>query len=410
MTARAARGFLGRVCFRIFFLSCACLLCSIPAGPASEAPQIVIAIGDVHGDFDDFCLILKRTGLIDVGRHWSGGHATLIQTGDLVDRGPKERETLDLMMNLEAEAVKEGGRITVLLGNHEMMNVMGDLRYVTPEIYASFATADSEALRKASYEEYLNWRKNNGALFADARDALPELSEPEWFAKHPAGFIEQRIAFSPKGSYGKWIREHHAVERISRLIFVHGGIAPDLPPLTLEEINSRIRAEINLWDDLVQYLTAEKLILPFFTLSETTVAVKALLMAANKPHTATTDEQKAKLAPFLEVGKWLAVSSDGPLWFRGYDEWTEIEAAPRIDKLLAAYDASAFVVAHSVQKNSMIRARFGAKVFLLDTGMVASSSHGGKASALEIRDGQKFTAIYLDGQAILFDREAALQH
>ena len=65
------------------------------AGPAklpTEHTEAVVAIGDVHGDFDDFVAILQRVGLIDAQQHWTGGKATLVQVGDLLDRGPKPRE------------------------------------------------------------------------------------------------------------------------------------------------------------------------------------------------------------------------------------------------------------------------------------------------------------------------------
>ena len=94
-------------------------------------PEAVVAIGDVHGDFDDFVAILQHTGLIDKQNHWTGGKTTFVQVGDLLDRGPKPREVMDLMMALEKEAAQAGGRVVSLLGNHEMMNIMGDLRYVT---------------------------------------------------------------------------------------------------------------------------------------------------------------------------------------------------------------------------------------------------------------------------------------
>ena len=104
------------------------------AGPAKnplEHAETVVAIGDVHGDFDDFVAILKQVGLIDEQHHWTGGKTTLIQVGDVLDRGPKPREAMDLLMSLEKEAPQAGGRVVSLLGNHEMMNIMGDLRYVT---------------------------------------------------------------------------------------------------------------------------------------------------------------------------------------------------------------------------------------------------------------------------------------
>lgn len=411
MTGQSASGLFALLCFRVLSLVCVCLSFSIPAGPVSEVRALVVAIGDVHGDFDDFSLILKRVGLIGEGNHWSGGHATLVQTGDLVDRGPKEREVLELMISLEKEAPGAGGRVVALLGNHEMMNLMGDLRYVTPEIYASFATALSDQLRKSAYQEYLQWRKDNSRILAKTHDPLLELSEPDWFARHPLGFIEQRRAFSRDGVYGKWIRKRSAVEKTNGSIFLHGGIAPALSHLKLEEINSRIHGEMDQWDDLVQYLTSEKLILPFFTLPETTAVVKTVLTAsARKPHAPSTEMQVPRLAPFLQVGSWLAVSTDGPLWFRGYDEWTDEEGAERIEKLLAAYEASAFIVGHTVQQGGNIRARFQNRVFLIDTGMTGSRSHSGRASALEISDTEKFTSVYLDSQVVPFERGAAGPH
>src|SRR5213594_1370873 len=70
------------------------------AGPAktpAEQAETVVAIGDVHGDFDDFVALLQRTGLIDAQHHWTGNKATLVQVGDLLDRGPKPREVMDLV-------------------------------------------------------------------------------------------------------------------------------------------------------------------------------------------------------------------------------------------------------------------------------------------------------------------------
>src|SRR4029077_8647957 len=87
------------------------------------------------------------------------------------------------------------------LGNHEMMNIMGDLRYVTPENYASFADATSEERRRSGYKEYGKWRESHPALLPELPQPM-ELTEAEWMARHPAGFIEQREAFSPKGDTG----------------------------------------------------------------------------------------------------------------------------------------------------------------------------------------------------------------
>ncbi len=408
MLGRAARVSRHWIYFSKILLSfLTCLVLSIPAGRTADTSHVVIAIGDVHGDFDDFCLILKRVGLIDEKLHWAGNQVTLVQTGDLLDRGPKERQALDLMMSLEDEAAKAGGQVVSLLGNHEILNLMGDLRYVTPEIYASFSTPDSEARRKDAYQEFAKWRKNNAQLLQVTRDSLFDVTESQWMAKHPLGFIEQREAFTPNAAYGSWARKRLTVTNISGILFVHGGIAPEVATINIEDINGLVSAEMNLFEDMKQYLIAEKLILPFFTLQEITAMVKDVYVIGNKSNTPADEKRRAKLAPYMKLNTWLCLREDGPLWFRGYDEWSDAQGTPLVEKILSFYDASGIVVGHTVQKQTHIRSRFGGRVFLIDTGMVASTTHAGVASALEIRGAEQFTAVYLDGQELLLDRATA---
>src|SRR5213594_4091918 len=135
------------VCLAITILLCTASL------PAEDADRIV-AIADVHGDLDTLTALLRKTALIDAVGHWSGGKATLVQTGDLVDRGPKSRAVLDLLMTLQKEAPRRNGGVRVSLGNHEVMNIIGDLRYVVPEDYAAFADARSEQRRRSALQNY----------------------------------------------------------------------------------------------------------------------------------------------------------------------------------------------------------------------------------------------------------------
>ena len=372
------------------------------AAPApDESSKSVIAIGDVHGDFDDFVAILQHTGLIDKQHHWTGGKTTLVQVGDLLDRGPKPRDVMDLVMALENEASKDGGRVESLLGNHEMMNIMGDLRYVTPENYASFADAKSEERRRSGYKEYGKWRESHPAVLAELPQPM-ELTEAEWMARHPAGFIEQREAFSPKGSYGKWLRGHVVLAEINGVIFLHGGISPSLASMKLNAINSRIRDEISAFDSCKQYMVDERLILPFFNLQEMTAVVQAEISAEQKSKIASVPELRAKLSQFLQFPDWLSVRTDGPLWFRGYDQWSDAEGSSQMDKILQSFKADHFVTGHTVQKGA-IRSRFGGKIFLIDTGMLSSYYPGGRASAFEIQNNGTFTAKYMEQQVVLLE-------
>ncbi len=164
----------------------------------AEHADAVIAIGDVHGAFDDFVAILQRSGLVDKQNHWAGGKTTFVQVGDLIDRGPKPREVMDLMMALEKEAPNAGGRVVSLLGNHEMMNLMGDLRYVTAENYASFGDSNSEQRQKSAYQLYVKWRNGHPQLLAELPQPM-EITEAEWMARHPVGFRRACRGVQPEG-------------------------------------------------------------------------------------------------------------------------------------------------------------------------------------------------------------------
>jgi Calcineurin-like phosphoesterase len=383
------------------------LACHPPLQAASppDSPPTLVAIGDVHGDYNDFCTILQRVGLIDDQHHWSGGKITFVQVGDLIDRGPESRQVLDLMISLNEEATKAGGRVVSLLGNHEVMNFMGDLRYVPAETYASFADSESEKRQKSAYQEYAAWRKSHPQLLQELPNPVLPETEAEWLTRHPLGFIEQRDAFSPKGRYGKWLRERSAVAMVGGIIFLHGGISPKVAPLKLDKINSQIRNEIQQYDEILRFLTDANVVLPSFTLQETAAVVQGELLAERKSRVPSNPAVQAKILQFLDFSNWLCVREDGPLWFRGYDKWSEQEGLPQAEKILRAYNATNIVVGHTVQRTATIRPRFGGKIFLIDTGMLSTYYPGGKASALEIGDDGSFTAVYLDQQVVLLEKK-----
>src|SRR5688500_12268013 len=174
------------------------LLCA-PVSPvvAQGAPRLV-AIGDIHGEFDGFKRILQAAGLADASGRWTGGRTQLIQTGDYTDRGTGTRAVLDLLMQLESQALSAGGRAFVLLGNHELMNLIGDTRDVTREIFATFADANSEKKRHDAWEQYAKL----GAAKIAKGEPVPAVyaqSREAWMTTHPPGYAEYRDAFAPRG-------------------------------------------------------------------------------------------------------------------------------------------------------------------------------------------------------------------
>jgi hypothetical protein len=115
------------------------LACGLP-GVAARFPAAarVVAIGDVHGDLAATRGALRAAGVVDAQDRWTGGTTFAIQLGDVLDRGDDEQAIMDLFERLEREAAAAGGTFVWLLGNHELMNAAGDLRYVTPGGYADF--------------------------------------------------------------------------------------------------------------------------------------------------------------------------------------------------------------------------------------------------------------------------------
>src|SRR5437764_9528301 len=115
----------------------------------------IAAVGDVHGDLAQFTTVLRSAGVIDRDGNWSGGKTHLVQDGDLLDRGPDSRKLIELLMKLEKQARAAGGEVHCLIGNHETMNLYGDLRYVSAADYASYQTDDSASLRDKAYKQHV---------------------------------------------------------------------------------------------------------------------------------------------------------------------------------------------------------------------------------------------------------------
>ncbi len=78
------------------------------------------------------------SGIIDTSSRWSAGETHFVQTGDIVDRGTDTIALYRLFQRLRSEARSAGGEVYSLLGNHEIMNAIGDWRYVTADDIATF--------------------------------------------------------------------------------------------------------------------------------------------------------------------------------------------------------------------------------------------------------------------------------
>jgi hypothetical protein len=360
-----------------------------PARAQRPEPRIV-AVADIHGAGAAFVQILRRTGLIDDRRHWIGGSAVLVQTGDLLDRGTDIKTALDLLIDLESQAAAAGGRVQVVLGNHEGMNMLGETRDTASELFALFADDKSEGRREQAFQA------------ASRVAAGGPLDKNAWMTAHPPGYLEYREAFGPAGRYGKWLRGKPAVVEIEDTIFMHGGINPAFTTDSLDDINKRAKRELTEWDQAVKWLASHDMALPFSSLQEVVEAANTeytrLAARARKDGAVSEDDAAAAkvLLPVVNIGRSSLLSADGPFWFRGYSTWSDDEGAPQIAALLKRYKAKRFVTGHTPQATGRINARFNNTAFLIDTGMLDGKFYpNGRPSALEIK-GEVVTPIYLE--------------
>ncbi len=347
----------------------------LPANDAAGVERIVV-VGDVHGDFDRLRALLRRAALLDDHDRWVGSGSVLVQTGDFMDRGAQVRRTMDLLMRLQAEARAAGGQAVVLLGNHEMMNLMGDFRYVHPDVYQSFSDGRSAIRRRKAFESYLKTVQRQAREAGKEGPVAADL-ESVWYEERPLGYVEYVEALGPKGQYGKWLRSLPAVVRIDGILAVHGGIHPSISRLGVDEINRRIEKERRLLDSARRHLLARRLIDSFFSLAETLEAARQVVKKAELSNGGAQgigawldprEEEFLRVAKALaEVSQWLSVHPDGPLWFRGYATWSEDEGLAHVTRLLKELEVSRIVVGHTIASKDRILSRFDGRIYLVDT-------------------------------------------
>ena len=194
-------------------LALTCLALGILLVPVSgtAATQRIVALGDLHGDLGATRQALRLAGAIDDSDHWIGGELIVVQTGDQLDRGDQEQAILELLDRLQDEARAAGGALHVLNGNHELMNVRLDLRYVTEGGYADF----------------------QDAVVITEEDSLLLAHEPDHRARV--------AAFRPGGPYALLLAERPVVLVIDGNVFVHGGLLPMHLDYGVERLNREVR-------------------------------------------------------------------------------------------------------------------------------------------------------------------------
>ncbi|MDO5615502.1 MAG: metallophosphoesterase [Cruoricaptor ignavus] len=153
-----------------------------------ETPEKFLVISDFDNLVEAFSMVLKGEGIIDDNFNWIYGNGHLIITGDLFDRGVNVSENLWLIYKLEQEAEAAGGKIHLIIGNHEMMNLIGDWRYIETKYF-------------------------NNAMLMKKRMMNLYYTDTE---------------------IGKWLRTKNIMKKIGPYIFMHGGISPQVTDLGID--------------------------------------------------------------------------------------------------------------------------------------------------------------------------------
>ena len=300
----------------------------------------VVAIGDLHGDYGQYINVMQSAGLIDKGGKWSGGKTHLVQTGDITDRGDDSRKIIDHLVKLKKQAKKKGGYVHLLIGNHETMNVIGDLRYVAPGEFKAFATKNSKRLQNLQWERQVEWMQANVPEFAEMD---LDVYRQDWEKQVPLGWVEHRQAWSFKGDYGKWVEGNQVAIQVNDTIFLHGGISEKYCKFSLQSLTEQVIVAMQNNDP-------------------------GIVTAMNDPL--------------------------GPVWYRGLAEKEETDEiySQTLDNILKRYGAKRIVIGHT-PTGVVVWPRFDQRVVANDTGI--ATYYGAHKGLLELT-AQGATAIYGD--------------
>jgi len=182
-----------------------------------QEPEKLITLSDIEGNFNAFYSFLLSNNIMDKDYNWIFGKGHLVLNGDFFDRGTNVMPVLWLIYALEQKAQIAGGKVHFILGNHEIMNMLGKGKYAEPK-YVKAA-------------QLISNKKEEG-------EAL-------------------RYVVSKNSTIGRWLRTKNIIEKIGDQLFVHGGMSMDMvnSGLSIQEINQFFRSNI---DNLSAITNAEQ--------------------------------------------------------------------------------------------------------------------------------------------------------
>ena len=370
------------------FILCLFLLCIALPSQALDwqwtGVNRIIAIGDTHGAYGSLVDILKHAGITDDKLDWQGGPAHLVIDGDTLDRGPGSRRIMELIMKLEPQAKAAGGMVHMVLGNHEVMNLTGDLRYVSKEEYASYADAEDPADRQAALDRF---RNNNNTV--DEEALLREFNR-----KYPPGFFGHQKMFSAQGRYGRWLADKPVLIKINDTLFVHGGLSKQVQGTNGNDINSAYSKLLHEYLDDWSVLAKAGVLPVESDFYHHGSILKAYLKQQADSGATETGSVHMAAKQLLTLNNSPLLGTGAVFWYRGNVLCNEILAESELDMALQQFGAARLVVGHTPTYNRKVLSRFNGKLIRVDTGIL-KSSYGGQSSAVIIEH-DRVTALYPD--------------
>jgi hypothetical protein len=382
------------------FLFLAAFACGLPAygeGGQSEGAERtsplagssenrIVAFGDVHGGADELRALLRALTLIDESDSWTGGQTRLVSLGDLLDRGPDSRAVMDLLMKLEIQAEASGGAVHLVLGNHELMNLTGDLRYVSEAEYAAFRN-DEDAAERA--EAFAQFEADLAAAAAPKKQTHTRIKQPkepkvdaraQFEEKFPPGYFAHRAAFAADGAYGSWLLGKPQILELDGIAFVHGGLSDEFVDREIDNYNQQAT------DELRALLSAGTRLVDAGRLSPRQDLV-----------TGRPADGLALPADFNALRSALQFDPSGPAWYRGTAGCHTLIEQPRFDAVLEARGLARIVMGHTPTNPRIIQTRFDGRAVLADTGMYADYYRGLPSAAIFSAGAMRAVTLLADG-------------
>ena len=371
--------------FLFFLLACSLPLPSLANDWQYSGVERIVAVSDIHGAYQPMVATLRNAGVLDADLGWSGGSTHLVIVGDILDRGPDSRDVMDLLMRLEGEAEAAGGMVHVLVGNHEAMNLVGDLRYVSREEFAAFAAEETA-------EERAGWLSKYAETKGAGCDVSDEIRR-EFDDRFPAGFFAHRREFEADGKYGTWLLTQPMIVVVNGTAFVHGGLSPMIAEIGLDGVNEELAGDLDSYVENLGTLYDAGVLTPMDNFYSHPRILQNYMPSV---------EGDAQLLDAIKETRKLAESDlhapEGPLWYRGNVACCRLVEEERLQASLDAIGATRVVIGHTPTQGRRILERFDGDVIEVDTGMLRER-YGGSGNALVI-EGDRLAVVNEESQEV----------